>query len=187
LPIWTTIKDPRGVDHLLGTADDAPVNWWTTNYGGSQTPQQNYIAFVQTPFSVISQLEGKSNPQVGRYATKVSTNYKLAGISDNKTLKKMNVGGAWRWESKKAIGYYGVADSAGIYQTLDTNQPINYKAQNYFDAFVAYKTSLWNNKVKASFQFNVRNIQESGHLQPISPTRTACQTRIASSTRDSSS
>jgi hypothetical protein len=167
MPIWTTIKDPRGPDHILNTADDAPVNWWTTNYGGSQTPQQNYIAFVQTPFSVVSQLEGKSNPQVGRYATKISTNYKLAGISDNKTLKKISVGGAWRWESKKAIGYYGVADANGIYQSLDVNNPINYKAQNYFDGFVSYKTSLWSNKIRATFQLNVRNIQENGKLQPI--------------------
>ena len=169
LPIWTTIKDPRGADHILGTADDAtPVNWWTTNYGGSQTPQQNYIAFVQTPFSVVSQLEGKSNPQVGRYATKVSSNYKLAGISDNKTLKKMSVGGAWRWDSRKAIGYYGVADANGVYQSLDVNHPIYYSAQNYFDAFVTYKTSLWSNKIRATFQFNVRNLQENGKLQPIS-------------------
>ena len=47
MPIWTTIKDPRGADHLLGTPDDAtPVNWWTTNYGGNQTAAQNYAVYV---------------------------------------------------------------------------------------------------------------------------------------------
>jgi hypothetical protein len=169
LPIWTTIKDPRGADHLIGTPDDAtPVNWWTTNYGGSQTPLQNYIQFVQTPFSLVRQLDGKANPQASRYATKVSSSYKLAGFSDNKTLKNMTVGGSWRWQSKVGIGYNGVPDANGIFQSLDANRPIYDKAHNYFDAFVSYRTSLWNNKIRANFQFNVRNIQESGHLQPVS-------------------
>ena len=168
LPVWTTIKDPRGADHILGTADDAtPVNWWTTNYGGSQTPQQNYVQFVQTPFSLVRQLEGKSNPQVGRYATKVSASYKLAGFSDNKVLKNMTAGGSWRWEAKKAIGYFGVPDSAGIFQSLDASRPVYDKAHNYFDLFASYRTSLWSNKIRATFQFNVRNIQESGRLQPV--------------------
>lgn len=168
MPFWTGIKDPRGPDHILGTADDGPVDWWTTNYGGSQTPQQNYIAFIQTPFSVIKQLEGKANPQMRRYAAKLSTSYQLAGITDNRTLKQFTVGGAVRWEDKGAIGYYGMQSLPAVITDLDANRPIYDPGHFYYDAFVTYKTRLWRDKVRASFQLNARNLQESGHLQPIS-------------------
>lgn len=35
------------------------------------------------------------------------------------------------------------------------------------DAFIGYRTKLWNNKVGASFQLNIRNLGERGRLQPI--------------------
>jgi len=151
--------------------------------------QQNYIAFVQTPFSVISQLEGKSNPPGRSHtATKVSTNYKLAGISDNKTLKKMNVGGAWRWESKKAIGYYGVADSAGIYQTPRYEPADQLQGAELFRCVRGLQDLALEQQGQGLVP--VQCAQHPGKRPSASrsrPTRTACQTRIASSTRDSSS
>lgn len=168
MKIWTTITDPRGPDHIAGTADDAPVLWWNQAYTtGGQTPSQNYAAFVGTPFSVIKQLDGKSNPQIRRYNARVSTNYRLAGITENKILRNMNVGGAIRWEDKGAIGYYGQQQLPAVITDLDASRPIYDKANFYFDAFVGYRMRLWNNKVGANFQLNVRNLQEKGHLQPI--------------------
>jgi hypothetical protein len=38
----------------------------------------------------------------------------------------------------------------------------------YGDLFVAYRTRLFADRVNATFQLNVRNLQESGRLQPIS-------------------
>jgi hypothetical protein len=167
LPIWTTIRDPRGNDHLLGTADDAPVLWWNTNYGGSQTPAQNYQTFIGSPFNVIKQAEGTSDPSVRRYNFRFSTNFKLRGITEHKLLRNFEVGGAIRWEDKGAIGYYGIPDAAGVYQTLDVSRPIYDKAHTYFDLNLRYRTRLWANKVGTSVQLNVRNLQESGRLQPI--------------------
>jgi hypothetical protein len=168
MKIWTTITDPRGPDHILGTADDAPVLWWNQSYAtGGQTPSQNYAAFVGTPFSVVKQLEGKSNPQIRRYNARVSTNYRLAGIMENRILRNFNVGGAVRWEGQGAIGYYGQQQLPAISTDLDASRPVYDKANAYFDAFIGYRTRLWANKISANFQLNVRNIQESGHLQPI--------------------
>ncbi len=167
LPIWTTITDPRGPDHTLGTADDAPVLWWNTSYGGSQTAAQNYASFIQTPFSVVRAQEGKSSPQIRRYAAKISTNFQLAGLTENRLLKRFNVGGAVRWEDKGAIGYYGVEKLPAVITRLDPNNPIYDKAHYYVDAFVSYRTKLWGDKIGANFQLNVRNIQENGRLQAI--------------------
>ena len=156
LPVWTTIVDQR-----------TGQLWWNTNYGGSQTAAQNYASFIQTPFSVVRAQEGKSSPQIRRYAPKLSTNFQLAGITENRILKRFNVGGALRWEAKSAIGYFGVQQLPAVITALDPNNPIYEKAHLYVDAFASYRTRLWGDKIGASFQLNVRNLQENGHLQPI--------------------
>ncbi|MSU25128.1 MAG: TonB-dependent receptor [Opitutus sp.] len=167
MPIWTTIQDPRGVDHLWGTADDRNVPWWTTSYGGSQTAAQNYQSFVGSPFNVVQQSEGAANPQIRRYAFRVSSNVKLSGLVEHKLLKNFEVGGALRWDDKAAIGYFGKQTPPATITDLDRNRPIYDKAQTYFDFNVRYRMRLWANKVATTIQLNARNLTESGHLQPI--------------------
>lgn len=161
MKVWTTVVDP--IRNTL---------WWNTNYGGSQTPAQNYATFVQTPYSVIQQLNGKANPQVRRYNAKFSTSYDLSGLTSNHIVRKFTVGGALRWESKGAIGYYGknyqqlLAANQPITE-LDASNPIYDKAHTYVDLFAKYRTRLFSNRVNTTVQLNVRNVQESGRLQPI--------------------
>ena len=156
MPIWTTIKDQR-----------TGALWWTTSYSGGVTAAANYATFVDTPFNVVRQQEGKSNPQIRRYAAKASTNYRLAGISDNRWLKSTSIGGALRWESPGAIGYYGAQKLPAVITSLDANNPIYDKAHLYADLNLSYSTRLFANKIGTRFQLNVRNVQESGRLQPV--------------------
>ena len=98
------------------------------------------------------------------------TSYKLAGMFDNKHLKRMTIGGGVRWEDKGAIGYYGIPVNGNIEAAteLDPNRPIYDKEHFYFDAFATYTTRIFKDKIRARFQLNVRNIQESkAHLQPV--------------------
>ncbi len=150
MPIWTSIVDPR-----------YNTPWWTTNYGGSQTAQANYISFVQTPYAVTNQKQGKANPQIGKYSAKVSTNFQLAGVTENKLLKQFNVGGAVRWQSAVAIDYYGLQQLPAIVTALDVNNPIYQKSQYHFDMFVGYRTRLFGDRVPARFQLNVTDLQYS--------------------------
>jgi len=165
MPIWTTIVDQAAsVNWTAAQLAAEPQHlWWTHNYGGSQTAQQNFQSFVATPLDTIMQLEGTINPQISRYSFKGSTAFKLAGISENHVLKNFTIGGASRWQSPSAIGFYGVPDANGIYQTLDVSKPIWQKAQVYFDAFIGYRTKLFSDKVGATFQLNVQNMFEKGH------------------------
>ncbi len=169
MAVWTTLVDPAAsVNWTAAQLAAEPQHlWWTHNYGGSQTAQQNFIAFVQSPYNVIKQLEGQANPQTRRYNYRVATNFRLSGITENSIIKRFNVGGAVRWEDKGAIGFYGNPDANGVYQTLNVNRPIWDKAHYYFDAFVGYKTKLWGDKIAATIQLNVQNLTEGGRLQPI--------------------
>lgn len=168
MPIWTTVKDPRGADQILGTADDGPVNWWNTAYGGGQTPAQNYATFVESPYAVLKQQEGKSLPSVRRYNFKASTTYQLAGLTDHRIFKNVKIGGALRWEDKGAIGYYGVQKLPDVITRLDPENPIWDGAHTYLDFTISYRTKLFSEKVGATFQLNARNVTEKGgRLQAI--------------------
>lgn len=166
LPIWESIIDPRTGTKWLDTgyAGDLPSP-------GSGTPRSALLAnLIVVPISLARATEGTSRPQIRKWRFNVSSSYRLSGLFDQKYLKKMTVGGSVRWESKAAIGYYGVPVD-GSYEaaiTLDPNRPIYDKANTYFDAFVSYSTKLYRDKIPAKFQLNVRNIQESkARLQPV--------------------
>jgi hypothetical protein len=137
---------------------------------------------VEAPLKLAQALAGKSLPQIRKYRANLSTSFRLAGITDHKYLKRFNVGGALRWEDKGAIGYYGVQSLPDIVTDYDPNRPIYDKAHLNVDAFLSYRTRLFGDKVGASFQFNVRNLNESGRLQPIAmdPDGTPSSYRIIS-------
>lgn len=183
MPIWTTIVDPSISDAAAAAEGNPGKLWWKHRYTQSgtapapgtpatftataQTPEQNFIAFVSAPFAIIRAQEGKNNPQVRPYALRFSTSYQLAGLTEQKHLKRMTVGGALRWEDKASIGYYGVQSLPAVITDLDPNRPIYDKARYYVDLFASYKFKLWRDKVDASVKLNVRNLGENGRLQPV--------------------
>lgn len=178
MPVWTSIVDqnfdPNLVDLTdpdsrgwLPTPDNPKHLWWLHRYNPSETPEIGFKARVTDPYSVMKQQEGKSRPQVRRYAFRVSTNFKLAGITEHAMLKNLSVGGALRWEDKGAIGYWGVEQFPATITALNPDRPIWDKARLYADLNASYRTKLWGDKTTATFRLNVRNIQEDGRLQGI--------------------
>lgn len=166
MPIWTTIRDQR-----------TGQLWWNTNYGGAQTAAQNFAVFVGSPYAVVQQSEGAPQPNIRKYSARFSTNFKLAGITQHEQLKRFELGGALRFADKGFLGYYGVQKLPATITDLDRNNPIwdrgdffGKKTTGHYslDLNFRYRTRLWANKVSASFQLNIRNLQENGdRLQPI--------------------
>lgn len=158
LPVWETIIDPR-----TGT------KWLDTGYNGdnpnpgSGTPRQFLQNNVIAPLGLATALEGKKRAETREWRVNVSTNYYLSGLIDHGWLSRANVGGAIRWESKGAIGYYGIPVNGDytLATQYDPNRPIWNSAHTYLDAFVGYTTRIYKDKVRAKFQLNVRNLQES--------------------------
>ncbi len=154
---WESVIDPR-----------TGQKWFDTNYGGSRTAHQYLINNVQAPLALAQVLEGKTRSQVGRYSARMSTNYHLAGLFDSKSLLgHMNVGGALRWQDKSVIGYYGLQQLPAPITAYDPNRPIYQEAQIYVDLLVGYRTKLFKDRVRATFQLNARNITEKGGLRPV--------------------
>ncbi len=163
----------------LPTGPTGHLLWWfikgapfstIAGYNGTQSAADNFAVNVDAPMAVFRALIGRPRPQIREYSAKFSTRYNLAGLSDNKYLKNTSVGGSLRYASKGSIGFYGLGYSQGMDLTLpankilqlDPNRPIWSDPEVFVDVFVTYKTKLWHDKVRATFQLNVKNIQENG-------------------------
>ena len=67
-----------------------------------------------------------------------------------------------------AIGFLGAApDADGPVRTLDRTKPVFDKARGNLSLLVTYNTKLFNDRIRARFQLNVQNVNESGHLQAV--------------------
>jgi outer membrane receptor protein involved in Fe transport len=155
LAVWETIIDPRNNQ-----------KWYTQDYGGGSA-QAYFTSNVLNPLQIAQAFQGKSKPQIRQYRVNAMSSYRLAGITENRLLKRFTVGGAVRWEDRGAIGFRGTQDPPAIITTLDPSRPIWDKAHTYFDAFVTYRTRVYSEKVGLTLQLNVRNLTEGGRLQPV--------------------
>jgi hypothetical protein len=162
LPIWKNIIDP-----------ETGQNWWTStaygadSFGMTISAQESFRASVMSKLDPAVANEGKSRPQVRKYRANLLTRCRLDGLLDHRILRRFEIGAGLRWESKGAIGYYGVQQLPDIVTQLDVNRPIYDHGHLYVDTFLAYRTRLFGDRVGATFQLNVRNATESGRLQPI--------------------
>jgi hypothetical protein len=184
MPIWTTLEDPRftnsvPVANTLPTGATGHLLWWNimgtafntaAGYNNTNSAATNFAGNVDAPMAVFRALIGRPRPQIRKYAAKFNTKYNLAGITDNRFLKNMSVGGSLRWTDKGSIGFYGLGYdpakdltlAANRILQLDPNRPIYSPSETYVDLFVSYSTKLFRDKVRAKFQLNVRNVGESG-------------------------
>jgi len=179
-----TTQTINGVTTAI-TANTLPVGatghllWWNilgtpfstvAGYNATNSAATNYASNVDAPMSVFRSMIGRPRPQMRKYSTKFNTRYKLSGISNNFILKAMTVGGSLRWTDKGAIGFYGLGYDPSKDLTLasnkilqlDPNRPIYSPAETYLDLFTSYRTKMFSDKVRATFQVNVKNVTEKG-------------------------
>ena len=175
MPIWNSVEDPRftaaspgaagiptgATGHLLWRYI-AGTSFTAFNYNGTTSAIANYATFVEGPLAVYRQLEGRPLPQISKYSAKFNTRYNLSGMTDNKYLKNVAIGGSLRWVDKAAIGFYGVQSMPATITALDVNKPIYAPAQKFIDLFVTYNTKMFHDKIRAKFQLNVKNVMENG-------------------------
>jgi len=169
MPIWTTIKGP-----YTGST------WWTT-LNGSSTPQTFYTANVLAPLKVAIATQGKQRTQTREWHYNLTTNYQLAGITQNRWLKNMDVGGSFIWEDRASIGYYGMPpDPDGIVRDFDPNRPIWDKSRYIINVHAGYNLRMFNDKVRARIQLNINDIFAQQRLQAVAvnPDGTAYAFRI---------
>lgn len=172
-PINATNIPTGATGHLL---------WWNmlgatfsggatgSGYNATNSAATNFAGNVDAPMAVFRALIGRPRPQMREYSAKLNTRYNLAGLTDHKFIKNITVGGSVRYASKGSLGHYGMGYNDGMDLTLaankilklDPDRPIYSPEEYYVDLFVSYRTKLFRDKIRATFQLNVNNVQESG-------------------------
>lgn len=110
--------------------------------------------------------EGGPQSEQREWRANVIANYQFAQ-SAWALLRNFNLGGALRWQSKAALGFPLVTNSAGAVVN-DVKHPYYSSATLNGDLWVGYHRRLMENKIGWQVQLNVRNAYaSSGSLLPI--------------------
>jgi outer membrane receptor protein involved in Fe transport len=155
----------------------AGLQWWTVGATsptatGANTPSGFYVQNVKSVIGLATANAGKPRAQTREYRLNFTTNYRLAGIRDEGWMRNTSIGGAVRWASKAALGYYGMPPSTdpeyrGAIIEYDPNRAIYDEPETNVDLMVSYNLKLFRDKVGCKLQLNVRNVFEGGHLEAI--------------------
>ncbi len=125
----------------------------TTILGGSLNN-----AGVGGSYFVAKALEGSDTPELAKYSFNVLGNYTFnAG-----RLRGFKTGAAYRWTSKRAIGYPLGRDETGQFIVSDVTKPYYNDPSGYTDFWIGYQRRIFSNKVGWRVQLNVRNVFADG-------------------------
>jgi hypothetical protein len=143
---WNANPVPAGVDK----------NWQTN----PDTVGYQFNHNILPMYTFIQQLQGRSDDRARKYRTNLITTYRFS----EGALRGLAVGGAWRWRSSAAIGYYGKQnpyqpDDPTAFMP-DITRPINGPSESFFDAWVRYERNfkLGEKKLGWTCQLNVQNV-----------------------------
>jgi len=146
---------------------DAWVETWTeflagdagliTMWGGNSF-RSEWNNKIVAPFTVLKKQQGSSAPEVSPWRFNGVATYSV----DRGPLKGSWIGGAYRWEDKRVLGYK-YDNSIG---TIDIESPFYGPSEDHIDVWVGYGRKI-TSKIDWSIQLNVRNLFESKKLVPV--------------------
>jgi len=99
-------------------------------------------------------LDGSPTPEQAEWNYRFVGNYSF----DEGRMKGFNLGGAYRWTDKSAIGYPNLLDPDVPVIIPDVSQPYWNDTRAYTDLWLGFRTKILNNKGDWRIQLNVRNV-----------------------------
>lgn len=96
---------------------------------------------------------GNSSPEIAPWRANLVTTYSF----DTGAIKGLYVGGGYRWEDKKILGY-GLKNGV-----VSAELPLYGKSEDHYDFWVGYGRKI-TDKVDWRIQLNLRNVGEKHHL-----------------------
>ncbi|MFT3867474.1 MAG: TonB-dependent receptor plug domain-containing protein [Nibricoccus sp.] len=145
---------------------------------GGDTFRDAWRVNILAPYSTLTSQVGQQVPEIPEW--------RLNGIStyafDRGILKGVYVGGGYRWEGKRVLGYdfKRLANGQKDYNALDANRPFHGPTDEHVDIWLGYSRRL-GKKVDWNIQLNIRNLTEHTKQVPvtINPDGQVATTRIA--------
>jgi len=129
--------------------------WW----GGDEDMRDVFNRNIWSAYLFQKDTNGKMVSEMAPWRFNLVSNYKF----DRGLLKGFNIGGGYRWEDGKILGYALNEDQ----DNLDVNKPYWSPSQDSVDLWAGYERKV-TPKILWRIQLNLRNVGEQPHLTPIS-------------------
>jgi hypothetical protein len=165
---WTDLQGPMG-----------DIRIWGGGSGG-ETTRSKFRNETYAGYLLFNALEGTDAPELNKWRANLIGNYTFQSTA----LKGANVGGSYRWQDKKTIGFYSKVTVDPISNTpidiADLSRPVKGKAEDAFDLWIGYQRQI-HRHVNWRIQLNVRNVFAKDELIPntIQPNGQVATYRIA--------
>ena len=132
---------------------------------------------VVVPYQVLLAQRGSNAPEIAPWRYNVVTTYNF----DHGALKGSWIGGGYRFEDKRVLGYKLKNISNPNTVSIDITQPLYGPTDTHFDLWFGYSRKI-TSKINWRIQANLRNVGESTKLVPVSvePDGTPAFSRIQS-------
>jgi hypothetical protein len=140
------LAGPAGDIRLWGSATNKMRTEWNNN--------------VVIPYNVLLAQRGSNVPELAPWRYNVITTYSF----DDGRLKGSFIGGAYRWEDKRILGYGLKGTGSDI--SIDIAKPLYGPTDSHVDLWFGYSRKL-SKKVNWRIQANLRNVGEKTKLVPI--------------------
>jgi hypothetical protein len=111
-------------------------------------------ADVGQAYLAAKALSGSNNPEVREYRVNFLGNYTF---TDGR-LEGWNIGGAFRYQDAAAAGYPKIVDPISGFYVSDVFNPYFDDSTFFVDAWVGYRTKIFNERVDWRIQLNIRNL-----------------------------
>jgi len=139
------LAGPAGDIRIWGTdPNNAFRNYWRDQIVG--------------PYKVLRAQEGGAAPELAPWRFNLITTYSF----DGERLKGAYVGGAYRWEDKRILGY----QYSPTVDSVDVTKPWYGPTDKHFDLWFGYSRKL-GKRISWRGQVNIRNVGEDADLVPV--------------------
>jgi hypothetical protein len=156
---------------LDGPAGD--IRLWGGGAGNAMRIQwRNNII---NPYNTLIAQQGSNAPEIAPWRFNVISSYNF----DEGRLKGAWVGGGYRWEDKRVLGYQLKNLDNPTLTTIDISKPLYGPDDAHFDVWFGYSRKI-TRKINWRGQVNLRNVGEDTKLVPVSinPDGTVAFSRI---------
>lgn len=130
------------------------------------TFRSNWEGNVRGSFDLLMAKLGKTVDDLAPWRANLVTTYTF----DDGFAKGFFVGGGYRWEDKRVLGYaiaHNTSDPTRPEWVSDLDRPRYSETSDHYDLWFGYSRKL-SSKIDWRIQLNLRNVGESHHLVPVS-------------------
>jgi len=134
--------------------DAGNIRWW-----GGPTFRDQWNNNLVASYKALKAQQGTSAAEVPEWRSNLISTYRF----NHGLLNRLYVGGAFRWEDHRVLGYQYSAAMG----TIDVSKPWYGPTDSHVDMWVGRTWDL-PHKMSLRMQFNVRNLGENDRLVPVS-------------------